>query len=213
VTRLPTDVTIGHLTDGLRQLNRPPRDKPQAAIDRTLLESIERRLARAVTRDRTGHIERDGYPTSTLGPDGGRTTPGSRTETAALSRPERDQHHELTALAVRRLTDAVTALGGLVSTLNAIDDLTNDRGPDVRFCAHCTGKRGPDRDLPVWRRGTVGNRLITNVDLCSPCFHFVEQTALAGSLAGYLPSDEQIRDHELRGRWRIRTLRVVGYGG
>jgi len=208
--RLPSDISIGHLTDGLRALNRKPRDHGQTTLDRTLLESIERRLARAVTRDRTGHIERDGYPASTLGPDGGHTSPGSRTETAALAPPQRDQHHELTALAVRRLTDAVTNLGGLVSTLDAIDDLTNDRGPDIRTCAHCTGKRGPDCDLPVWRRGTVGNRLILATDLCSPCFHFVEQTALAGSMAGYLPSDEQIRDHELRGRWRIRTLRVVG---
>jgi len=210
VTRLPSDITIGHLTDGLRALSRKPRDRTLAGIDRTLLESIERRLAQAVTRDRTGRIERDGYPTSTLGNGAHSSTPGSRTETAALSQPQRDTHHDLTALAVASLTEAVTALGKLSSALNSLDDLTATSVPSPRTCAHCTGKRGPDRDLPVWRRGTVGNRLPHATDLCSPCFHFVEQTALAGSHTGYLPTDEQIRDHETRGRWRIRTLRIVG---
>jgi len=208
--RLPSDITIGHLTDGLRALSRKPRDRTLATIDRTLLESIERRLAQAATRDRTGRIERDGYPTSTLGNGVRSSTPGSRTETAALSRPQRDTHHELTMFAVVSLTEAVTALTRLSSALNSLDDLTADTRPTPRTCSHCTGKRGSDADLPVWRRGTVGNRLPNNIDLCSPCFHFVEQTALAGSLTGYLPTDEQIRDHETRGRWRIRTLRIVG---
>lgn len=205
--RLPSDITLGHLTDGLRALNRAPRDKPLAAMDRTLLESIERRLARAVTRDRTGHIERDGYPRSTLGNESrGIGTPTSTTETAALSRSERDAHHELTALAVTALTETVTSLGKLVSALASLDQLTSDRGPAPRTCNACAGKRPLGGDQLVARRGTVGDRLTTATDLCQPCWDFVRQTAPAGSNAGYLPTEEQIRWHDQRGRWRLRMV-------
>jgi len=205
VTRLPTDITIGHLTDGLRALGRPPRDRILAAIDRTLLESIERRLAQAVTRDRTGRIERDGYPTSTLGNGAHSSTPGSRTETAALSRPQRDTHHDLTALAVASLTEAVTALGKLSSALASIDQLTTII-PSPRTCQACEGKRPLGGDQVVAHRGTVGDRLTQAIDLCSFCYHAVEQTAKPGSRAGHIPTEEQILWHDQRGRWRFRVV-------
>jgi len=199
--RLPTEISLQALIDSTRALHQKPRDK--RLPDSTLLAAIERRLLTAVRRDGTGTTDRDGYPTSTLGGNHGGNN-GSSTETHALAPPERDRHHELTLLAVTNLEQLVLSVNIVVSALNSIDDLTNDRGPAPRTCAACTGHRPQGGDQAVAHRGTVGNRLERDTDLCQPCWDYVRQTAPAGSHGGHLPTPDAIRWHDQRGRWRLR---------
>jgi len=199
--RLPTETSLQALIDSTRALHQKPRDR--RLPDPTLLAAIERRILTAVRRDATGTTDRDGYPTSTLG--GGYTrTNGSSTETQALSLPERDRHHELTLLAVTNLEQLVLSVQVVLSALNSIDDLTSDRGPAPRTCAACTGHRPLGGDQAVAHRGTVGNRLERDTDLCQPCWDYVRQTAPAGSHTGRLPDPHAIAYHDQRGRWRLR---------
>ena len=201
MTRLPTDTSLQALIDSVRALHQKPRDR--RLPDPTLLAAIERRLQRAVTRDRTGTTDRDGYPSSTLG-SGSSGTNGSTTETHALNPAERDRHHELTMLAVQNLEQLVMSTNIIVSALNSIDDLISDQGPAPRTCHACTGLRPQGGNQPVAHRGTVGNRLERDTDLCAACYHFVERTAPPGSHAGWLPSAADIAYHDQRGRWRLR---------
>lgn len=203
MTRLPTDSAIDHLLESLRKLSQAPRTGQPRRID-----SIETRLRAAVRRDRTGTVAPDGYPAGGSGGNSNGHTNGSTTERAALALVEsrfQDRHHDLTALAVAKLDGIVAGLQHLIAALDAIDDLTRTTGPAARHCAHCEGKRGEGNDLPVAHRGTVGDRLERAIDLCKPCYSFVERTAAAGTHTGYLPTDAQIRDHEARGRWRMRV--------
>jgi hypothetical protein len=199
--RLPTQTSLQALIDSARAPYQKPRDR--RFPDRTLLDAIERRLLHAYRRDTTGTTDRDGYPTSTLG--GGYThTNGSSTETQALSSPERDRHHELTLLAVTSLEQVVLSWNVIISALQSIDDLTNDRGPTPRTCAACTGHRPLGGDQEVAHRGTVGDRLEREVDLCEDCRNFVKQTAIPASRGGRLPTPDEIAWHDKRGRWRLR---------
>jgi hypothetical protein len=198
---LPTEISLQALIDSARAPYQKPRDRRYP--DRTLLDAIERRLLHAYRRDQTGGTEPDGYPNNTLG--GGYTrTNGSSTETQALSLPERDRHHELTLLAVTSLEQVVLSWNVIISALNSIDDLTSDRGPAPRTCAACTGHRPLGGDQAVAHRGTVGNRLERDTDLCQPCWDYVRQTAPAGSHRGRLPDPSAIAYHDQRGRWRLR---------
>lgn len=201
MTRLPTDTSIRHLLDSLAALHQKPRDR--RLPDPTLLAALERRLCRAVARDRTGTTDRDGYPATTLGGGYGHTN-GSTTETQALAPPLRDRHHELTLLAVEHLEQLVHSANILISALNSIDDLTSDAGPAPRTCAACTGHRPLGGDQAVAHRGTVGDRLERAVDLCEDCRNFVKQTANPGSREGRLPTPVEIDWHDKRGRWRLR---------
>lgn len=203
MTRLPSDVALGHLIDALRNLHTKPRDK--RAPDRTLLANIERRLATAVRRDRTGTTLRDGYPASTLA--GGHAThiAGSTTENAALAAPLRDRHHELVDRACTALLHAVTQLNTLVSALDSIDQLTGTTTLAPKTCAHCTPHLPDGHTRPVHARGTVGDRLTVAVDLCEPCYFYVARTADPGQRDGQLPTPDQIRWHDQHGTWRIRV--------
>ena len=202
MTRLPTEASLQALIDSARALYQKPRDR--RLPDPTLLAAIERRLLRAVQRDRTGTTDRDGYPGNTLG-SGTPTSNGSSTETHALGRPERDRHHELTILAVQHLEQLVLSANVIVSALNSIDDLTSDQGPAPRTCAACTGHRLQGGDRSDVTRGTMGDRLERATDLCRACMDFVRSSAPAGSHAGVLPTPEQIRWHDSHGRWRLRV--------
>ena len=204
MTRLPSDIAIGHLLDALRNLHTRPRDK--TAPDRTLLANIERRLATAVRRDRTGTTTRDGYPTSTLG--GGHAThiAGSTTENAALAPTRRDRHHDLTVAACQHLDSAVTHLQALLSALNSLEDLTGGTSVAPRTCQACTGYRPLGGDQAVAHRGTVGDRLTRDTDLCGFCWAFVRQAYPAGSRAGLTPTPTDIAHHDQTGRWRIRLV-------
>lgn len=166
---------------------------------------LEQRLQRAIRRDDTGSPEPDGYPISTAG-GGGTSGAGSRVEATVLAReqPTRDRHHELTRQAVDAWATLVDASQTLMVKLAKIDQLTED-APAPKRCGSCGGKRGKGNDRSDIYRGTVGDRLTESLDLCRACRGFVEQTAKAATRAGYLPSDEQIRQHEASGRWRIRT--------
>lgn len=223
MTRLPSDHAARDLCDSLRALNQRPHDKALAEFDARLIDSIERRLLIALQRDRTGSVIPDGYPTST----GGGRSGGSRTivvpdengqpdrvpvtaiEAAVVALVDgdtpRDRHHDLTVRAVEAIDSAVVALNTCVAALASIDDLVSEKGPAPKTCAHCTSKRGEGSDRPIYATGTVGDRLERSVSLCKHCYGFVEQTARPGTHTGYLPSDDQIRDHEQRGRWRMRV--------
>lgn len=197
-----------NLFDQLRALHQ--NKDANVKIPTRLVDWLETRMLAALERDRTGALTVDGWPASTTG-SGATGLPTSSVEAAVVSlvdhRQPRDYHHELTLRAARALEDAVIALNTCRSALNSIDDLTKTRvdPEEPQTCAHCTGKRGSNADRPVYATSTVADRLERSLALCSACWHFVEQTAPAASRAGYLPSDEQIRDHEDRGRWRIRV--------
>lgn len=195
-----------NLFDQLRALDRTRDGKHDIPVP--LVTYLERRLLAALERDRTGTLALDGWPTSTTG-NGSNGLPTSSVEAAVVARVDspqpRDYHRALTRRAAGALEDAVVALNTLRSALASIDDLTKTTGPETKTCAHCTGKRGTGNDRGVYATGTVADRLDQPLALCSPCWHYTEQTATAGSQAGHLPSDEQIRDHETRGRWRIRV--------
>jgi hypothetical protein len=199
--RLPTQTSLQALIDSTRALHQKPRDR--RLPDPTLLAAIERRLLTAVHRDNTGTTERDGYRFSTLGGGFGGTNT-STTEAHALSDPQKDKHHEFTSLACSSLEEAVHQINKLISALNSIDDLTSDHGPTPRTCAACTGHRPLGGDQAVAHRGTVGNRLERDTDLCAGCYAYVVQSAPAGSRTGHLPDPLAIRWHDQRGRWRLR---------
>ncbi len=199
--RLATDISIRHLLDAVGALWRKPRNR--TLPDPTLYANLERRTARAVARDRTGESIRDGYPANTIGA-GYTNGNGSSVEAHALSRPERDLHHDYTLVAIAGLEAAVAGLQMWASALNSIDDLVNDQGPAPRTCQACTGHRVLGGDQQVAHRGTVGNRLERDTDLCQSCWDFVRQTAPAGTHQGYLPDPAQIAWHDTRGRWQIR---------
>lgn len=217
MARLPSTVTIRHLVDSLRALGEAPVRGQARRID-----DLEARLVRAVERDRAGVVGPDGYPAATItgGGRGGPVVavdadehgpaehvPVTSVEAAVVARAERvrDHHHELVVGAVRAVDEAVLAVQKAFARLASIDDLTRTGPPAPRTCDHCSAKRGPAGDRPVYVRGTVGDRLARAMALCKACHSFVEQTAPAGSRAGYLASDQQIRDHEERGRWRIHV--------
>ncbi len=196
-----------NLFDQLRALHQ--NQDGHTKIPARLVDHLEARLLAALERDRTGSLVVDGWPASTTG-NGSSGLPTSSVEAAVVSlvdsRQPRDHHRELTRRAAEALEDAVVALNTLRSALASIDDLTktsvDPKAP--RTCAHCTGKRGSN-DRPVYATSTVADRLDHAIALCSACWHFVEQTAQPGTRAGYLPSDDQIRSHEEKGRWRIRV--------
>lgn len=208
---LPTPATIGHLIDSLRALGEPPeRGKPKR------IDDLEARLTAAIGRDMTGLPVADGYRTGRPRPSPDPDDPDAvdepdltRVEAAVVARaqgPVIDRHHQLTVRAVGALDQAVVAVQVVFAALRSIDDLIDTAPPVPKTCDHCTGKRGQGANRPISVRGTVGDRLDRPLGLCAPCYSFVVQTAKAGTRAGYLPSDDQIRDHEHRGRWRIRAL-------
>lgn len=215
MTRLPTLVAVQHLLDGLRALGEAPKRGQPARID-----DLEARLIRAVGRDLAGVPIPDGYRTGIGGGRGGGPTivvqedgqpdvavPATSVEAAVAGRGDahrvRDRHHELTAKAVSSVEQAVTQIQVARAALDSIDDLVQAGPPAPKTCDHCTGRRGDGNDRPVYVRGTVGDRLERAIALCEPCYHFVARTAASGSRLGWLPDDEQIADHERRGRWRI----------
>jgi hypothetical protein len=224
VARIPTAVAVRHLTDSLRALGEAPAKGRPLRID-----DLEDRLLWAIERDRSGTAVRDGYaPARAIG-GGGRggpvvavddgngvieLIPATGVEASVFARIDpddhqvvRDRHHELTARAARAVEDAVVAIQIARSALDSIDDLTKPAGPPApKTCAHCTGKRGAGGDRPIYVRGTVGDRLSRSRTLCAACYWFVWRASDAGSRADILPTDEQITDHELRGRWRIRVV-------
>lgn len=200
---LPTDIAAQHLFDSVDALWEKPSKGSERRID-----SLRRRFRAALERDRTGSVIPDGYPTNTSGgPVSG--VGSSSTERAAVALADgdvvRDRHHDLTVRAAGALEELVVQANILRLALDSIDDLTNDSGPAPKTCAHCTGKRGHGNDRPVAHRGTVGDRLERAMDLCEACWSFVRWSAKPNTRAGYLPTDTQIRDHEERGRWRMRV--------
>jgi hypothetical protein len=209
VARTPTVVAVQHLTDTLRALGHAPAKGQTRRID-----DLEARLLRAVERDLTGLPLPDGYPARTSGDaPGGHGGPVDTSVEASVifrvdgvdGRPIRDRHHELTARAAKAVEDAVVAVNIAFAALDSIDDLTKASPPAPKTCDHCTGKRGQGGNRPIHVRGTVGDRLARAMALCEACYWFVHRTAAAGSHEGYLPSDEQIRQHEDTGRWRVRV--------
>lgn len=206
MARTPTPVAVQHLVDSLRALGEAPAKGQPRRID-----DLEARLLRAIERDLAGLPIPDGYPTGNVG--GGRGAPGAAADTsveaAVIGRDDerrvRDRHHELTIRAVGAVDDAVVGVQVAFAALASIDDLIKTDGPRRKTCDHCTNKRGNGGNRPIYVRGTVGDRLERAIGLCQACYGFVTQTAAAGSRAGYLPSDEQLRQHEETGRWRIRV--------
>jgi hypothetical protein len=91
----------------------------------------------------------------------------------------------------------------ILSALQSIDDLTEDRGPTPRLCP-CSPHRPLGGPQAVAHRGTVGNRLERDTDLCESCYGYVVQSAPAGSHRGRLPDPTAIAYHDQRGRWRLR---------
>jgi hypothetical protein len=198
----PTERQIGALCEQLRRLGR--YRKGVIPVD-----DIERRLKAAVTRERAGTTVPDSYPSATLGGEGsGGRRRGSPTEKAAAKRAdgevERDRHRELTTEAVERLTRAVEAIQALSHRLDALDDLQSTQGPLRRHCEVCTGLRPLTGDRDVYRRSTVGDRLKVATDLCEPCYDFVRtQFPKPGQRDGRVPTFEEVRFHDQRGRWKL----------
>lgn len=190
-----------------REVERRVRDMARINFDR-----LERRMVQLVELARRhGTASPDGWPASTLG--GGPHSTDSRTETAALALadPEhrlRDVVHEQTERAWVHLQEASSHLQAAQNALDAVDQHLDPKDLNAApTCESCTGKRGRKKgdDNPVAHTGTVGDRLPHAAALCSDCWRFVEQSAKAGTHAGYLPTEGQIRDHEQRGRWKVRV--------
>lgn len=145
--------------DRLRRLhdatrNGQPAVLPAGAISR--LDHIERRLLEAVRRDETGSPEHDGYPTGSIG-NGGEDAAQSSTEAAALARlgiAIHDRHHELTALAVEHLRQAVDHITSLLGTLEAVDRLKEiprrDPGGTCQACHRHVHGTPIDRIVAGW---------------------------------------------------------------
>lgn len=205
---LPKPVAVGHLVASLRALNEPAKRGQSPRID-----DLEARLVAAIHRDLTGLPVVDGYRTGRPRPapdvDDWDEPALTTVEAAVVARDQglvRDRHHQLAVRAVHALDQAVVAVQTVFAALASIDDLVGTVSVAPKTCDHCTGRRGEGNDRPVAVRGSVGGRLDRSLGLCAACYGFVTQTAPAGSEAGYLPTDAQIRDHEHRGRWKIRAL-------
>jgi hypothetical protein len=180
------------------------------------IPGLEAELGQACDRERAGTNAPDGWPRRASGAEGSGGSGDeyrSSTERAALTpldpdvRPSRDMHRTLTLHAYDKLQRAVQELEGC---RNALGDLARLRAPDggqsyARKCEACAGRRGRGGDRDVAHRGTVGDRLAHVVDLCEACYQFVVLTAKSGSRGGRLPDAEQVRRHEDRGRWRVKT--------
>lgn len=169
--------------------------------------AMEQQLQQAIRRDKTGTTTPDGYPRSTTGTIS--TSSDSTTESAAIALADgsiqRDRHHDLTVDACRALETAVEAWITLSARLASIDDATSETGPASRLCEHCTPALPKRSARKVHRRGTVGDRLTMAMDLCEPCYFFVQRSAPAGSHDGALPTPEQVAHHDRTGTWRMRA--------
>lgn len=200
----PSTVTVAYVIETFVDAARRPADKPACAY-----RDAETRLTAAVRRDRSGTTTPDGWPPTTESGGGGSGS-GSSVERAVLmlvgdEHVPIDRHRLLTRRAYGRLLDALAAWNDVRTILDEIDELTGRTVVTTPTCEVCTGRRGKGNDRTVAHRGTVGDRLERRMDLCDRCYQFVVRTAPAASREGYLPTDEQIRYNEERGRWRMRV--------
>lgn len=191
-------------------MSHPTRNQVDDLCDRMRRvdwRAVARRLNAAIERDRRGgDLTPDGYPSSTLGGDGGGSELTS-VEAAAEARIEgvRDRYHDNTQEAVAHLLELVNHEGALEHRLDNLDQLagTDPNLKQPATCACCTGIRRDPRT--VYATGTVGDRLDRAMSLCRDCYSAVEQSAKGGTRAGRLPTAEQIRWHDDHGRWRLRS--------
>ena len=203
---LMTEVAIRNLCAQFRRLTTPAKG------GKVPLDELEALMVDAIERDRSGSVVPDGYPSSTLGGEGGSSRrSASSTERAAVAladpttRLPADPHREGTIRASYALLDATEALQRWRSEAEAIRCLRLSERPAPLTCEACSGYRGKGGDLPVEHRGTVGDRLGESVDLCAPCYRFVERSASAGTRLGALPTPVQIARHQTYGYWRKRA--------
>lgn len=195
MSRRPTDTAVRHLIDNLRTLNRKGH-----------LDDLEHQLLDAIRRDRTARPGPDGYPTNTGGGGSANGSDNSSVETAVIARTNGhppDPHHDLTTRAAQALEDAVINLNTLHAALASLHDHT--RQPAPRTCQHCTPHLPKGHHRPVHRRGTVGDRLTQALDLCEPCYFYVQRATAAGKGDAELPTAEQIRHHDHTGTWRMKV--------
>lgn len=195
MSRLPTDTAVRHLIDSLRTLSR-----------KGTLDDIEHQLLDAIRRDRTARPGPDGYPTTTGGGNGSGHSDSSSVENAVIARENGhppDPHHALTRRAAQALEDAVVNLNTLNSALINLNAHTTTQAP--RTCQHCTPHLPKGHHRPVHRRGTVGDRLGQALDLCEPCYFYVQRATTAGRGDAEMPTPEQIRQHDNTGTWRMKV--------
>lgn len=170
-------------------------------------KELESRLGRAVDRERRSGKQDNVWPKNvgmdqSSSPSKNRISP---TESSAMRRMKpyyfRDPHHALVVEAIRGLMESVRGMERMIDRLESLDDLQKTKNNEI-YCEACSSF--VEKSRKTAHCGTVGDRLLYAIDLCSPCYNFVVQTAKPGSFKGFLPSERQIKYHEQHGRWKIR---------
>lgn len=171
-----------------------------SAMRRVDWELVERRLNAARIRERSGTVVLDGFgPGKDFNARSASSGVADPTASAALGRASgasigrADHHREHTLGALVALEQAVEATNVLVSHLVAITALITPDDEQGAMCEPCQAG-GIHHAAMHW--GRVAGRLNEPVHLCSDAYHFVRRH-------GVLPTADQVRHHDLTGRWRV----------
>ena len=173
------------------------------------LRVLERRLLRAITRDESGTVERDGFPGGGgLGVAMG--THGVPTENAALADGYADVVHNLSEAAFGYIVQAaqsVAAARKKMDELDVVSGITAEHVLPEESCESCARVKlaGTKVHSPMFKFSTVGGRLSRNWRLCGWCYDIVrrmEPDDVAKKAKGraeidadWLPNAERITQH------------------
>lgn len=148
-----------------------------------------------------GTTKADGYPTSTLGGNGGGSGTSDPTSVAYQAREDarHDRLRSCTETAVRALIDAAAKVATCEKQLRNIADIVADAPITPKGCDLCTDARLEQDGAPIpWdHKGNVGGRLTRDLFLCGPHYYFVYNH-------GYEPTSDQTRHWWATGAWKIR---------
>lgn len=165
----------------------------------------------AFDRDRGHTTTADGYPSSTIGEDGGRTASSLTSVESAASRrlgvkgpdgwasQQRDElRHHLEELWAH-MVEASGHMRMIDNRLRLIQGLTGDVVDNTRWCkAHAA----IGMQVDSWRTGTVGGRLDAPASLCHPCYDVTRDCLRI------VPPPEMVERYERTGSWRVKEGKV-----
>lgn len=186
----PTDQQIHELVERLRT---------------TDWRNLELRLKADLRRDRSGTTNADGYPASTLTGGGGNelTSVESAAERRIAGTARGDKIRNHLEHAVGFLEQAAASTGALTNRLDAIDQLIDPDTIDRKVCESCA-QGAPNPQAPE-HYGSVNGRLTRPMHLCGPCYDFVFRYEPRDQAR--LPTVDELKQHDLTGRWRARRTR------